>query len=202
MKTKEKIKITATELFNQKGVKNVTLREVAKALGKSYGNITYHFKTKNHLLLELFDDMIEETTEIMKSFNSQNLFHGILDAPKTTFKISMKYLFFYVDYVEIRRTYQAVFSKAEESNAFRKKGYLKILQTLQTQKILRKELTSKDLYYLMELSGAMRTFFFLNLHPDNFKDQGLEKKYITYVNNLVKPYLTPKGLQEFNTYLN
>ncbi|MFK7772957.1 MAG: TetR/AcrR family transcriptional regulator [Saprospiraceae bacterium] len=202
MKTKKKIKITATELFNQKGVKNVTLREVAKALDKSYGNITYHFKTKNHLILELYDDMITETNEIMKSFNPQNLFHGILDAPKTTFKISMKYLFFYVDYVEIRRSYQAVFSKAEESNAFRKKRYLKILQTLQAQKILRKELTQDDLNYLMDLSGAMRTFFFLNLHPDNFDDQGLAKKYITYVNNLVKPYLTTKGLKEFIAYLN
>ena len=146
--------------------------------------------------------MIEETTEIMKSFNQQNLFYGILDAPKTTFRISMKFLFFYVDFVEIRRSYPVIFSKAEESNAFRKKGYLKILQTLQTQKILRTDLTIDDLNYLMDLSGAMRTFFFLNLHPDNFENKDLEEKYITYVNSLVKPYLTKKGMKEFNSYLN
>ena len=201
MKTREKIKSTATNLFNQKGVKNVTLREVAKSLDKSYGNITYHFKTKNHLLLELFDEMVAETSEIMKSITSQNLFHGILDAPKTTFKISMKYLFFYVDFVEIRRSYKDIYLKAEAGNAFRKKNYLKILQLLQTQKILRKELTKDDLNYLMDLSGAMRTFFFLNLHPDNFSDKNLEKKYIIYVNNLIVPYLTSKGLKEFRGYL-
>lgn len=201
MKTIEKIKSTATDLFNQKGVKNVTLREVAKTLDKSYGNITYHFKTKNHLLLELFDEMVAETSEIMKSIASENLFHGILDAPQQTFKISMKYLFFYVDYIEIRRSYKDIFLKAEAGNEFRKKNYLKILELLQSQKILRKELTQDDLNYLMNLSGAMRTFFFLNLHPDNFGDKNLEKKYITYVNNLVKPYLTTKGLREFKAYL-
>jgi hypothetical protein len=153
------------------------------------------------LLLELFDEMVAETSEIMKSIPSQNLFHGILDAPKAPFKISMKYLFFYVDYVEIRRSYKDIYQKAEKGNTFRKKNYLKILQLLQTQKILRKELTKDALNYLMDLSGAMRTFFFLNLHPDNFSDKNLEKKYIIYVNNLIMPYLTSKELKEFSGYL-
>ena len=77
------------------------------------------------LLLELFDEMVAETSEIMKSIPSQNLFHGILDAPKAPFKISMKYLFFYVDYVEIRRSYKDIYQKAEKGNTFRKKNYLK-----------------------------------------------------------------------------
>lgn len=201
MKTREQIKRKATDLFNQKGFKNVTLREVAKVLGKSYGNITYHYKTKDHLILDLYEDMIAETTEIMTSFTSQNLFHGILDAPKKTFKISMKYLFFYVDYVEIRRNYKAIYLKVEESNAFRKENFMKVLEQLQVQKIIREELTQNDLNYLMDLSGAMRTFFFLNLHPENFADPELETRYIEYVNNLVLPYLTVKGVEEYRTYL-
>lgn len=201
MGTKERIKQKATDLFNQKGVKNVTLREVAAVLEKSYGNVTYHYKTKNDLILELFEDMTIETTEIMKSFQFQNLLHGILDAPQKTFDISMKYVFFYVDYVEIRRSYKAVYLKAEESNTFRKKSFMKVLEQLQIQGILREELTHNDLNYLMDLSGAMRTFFFLNLRPENFADLELKAKYTTYVNNLLKPYLTIKGLLEYEAYL-
>ncbi|WP_282161674.1 TetR/AcrR family transcriptional regulator [Ulvibacterium marinum] len=201
MDTRERIKRKATDLFNEKGVKNVTLREVASALEKSYGNVTYHYKTKNDLILELFEDMTIETTEIMKSFQFQNLLHGILDAPQKTFDISMKYLFFYVDYVEIRRSYKSVYLKAEENNAFRKRNFMKILEQLQIQGILREALTPDDLNYLMDLSGAMRTFFFLNLRPENFADLELKTKYTTYVNNLLMPYLTVKGLLEYETYL-
>ena len=63
MKTKDKIKIKATELFNNKGFKNVTLREVAKALGISYGNVTYHFKTKKEVIKD--EDGFEEESETL-----------------------------------------------------------------------------------------------------------------------------------------
>ncbi|MDO5981109.1 TetR/AcrR family transcriptional regulator [Flavivirga spongiicola] len=202
MKTKEKIKNKARELFNKKGFKNVTLREVAKSLEKSYGNITYHFKTKNELIFELYEDMVAETSEIMLSFNFQNLFHGILAAPQKTFEISMKYLFFYVDYVEVRRSYKDIYLKAEKDNAFRKENYMRLLKQLQAQKLLREELSTDDLNYLMDLSGAMRTFFFLNLHPESFDNIELKNKYVKYINNLVFPYLTKKGIEEYNLYLN
>ncbi|GAA3589426.1 TetR/AcrR family transcriptional regulator [Flavivirga amylovorans] len=201
MKTKGKIKNKARELFNQKGFKNVTLREVAKSLEKSYGNITYHFKTKNTLVFELYEDMVAETNEIMLSFDFQNLFLGILIAPRKTFEISMKYVFFYVDYVEIRRSYKDIYLKAENDNAYRKEGYMKLLKLLQAQKILREELTQDDLNYLMDLSGAMRTFFFLNLHPENFDDKALKETYVKYINHLIFPYLTKKGIEEYKLHL-
>ncbi|PKV50431.1 TetR family transcriptional regulator [Aquimarina sp. MAR_2010_214] len=201
MKTKEKIKHIARELFNKKGFKNVTLREVAKKLAISYGNVTYHFKTKNHLILNLYEDMLSETSEILKSFDYNNLFEGILDAPKLTFEISLKYLFFYVDFVEIKRNYANISLKVEQDNTDRKKGYLHILQKLQTQGIIRKELSDNDLDYLMDLSGAMRTFFFINLNPENFSDADLKDRYVVYVNNLIFPYLTLKGIEKYKSYL-
>lgn len=200
MKTKEKIKHTARELFNLKGFKNVTLREVAKTLDISYGNVTYHFKNKHQLILSLYEDMLQETTEILKSFDHGNLFKGILDAPNITFNISMKYLFFYVDFAEIKRSYTDLSSRVEQDNTNRKKGYLLILQQLQIQGLLRKELTDKDLDYLMELSGAMRTFFFINLQPKNFSDPDLKDRYVAYVNNLLFPYLAPPGVEKYNTF--
>lgn len=199
MKTKDKIIHTARELFNKKGFKNVTLREVAKELSISYGNVTYHFKTKNLLILHLYEEMLFETSEIIKTFDYSNLLKGILEVPKFTFKISSKYLFFYVDFVEIKRSFTEISLKLEQDNAHRKKGYLKILQQLQIQGLLRKEFTDTDLDYLMDLSGAMRTFFFINLDSKNFSDTDLETKYVIYLNSLVLPYLTEKGIKEYNS---
>lgn len=202
MKTKAKIKNTARDLFNKKGFKNVTLREVAKELSISYGNVTYHFKTKNLLIFSLYEDMQIETLEIIKKFDYKNLLKSILEAPKLTFEISIKYLFFYVDFIEIRRSYSDISIKLEYDNINRKKGYLQILQGLQVQGLLRNELVEKDLDYLMELSGAMRTFFFINLPPDNFSDIALKNKYVVYVNNLIYPYLTEEGMKKYKVYIN
>lgn len=201
MKTKDKIKNRSRELFNSKGFKNVTLREVANELSISYGNVTYHFKTKKQLIFCLYEDMLKETEEIIKTFDHHNLFKGILDAPKITFKISMRYLFFYVDFIEIKRSYSDLSSRLEQDNSARKKGYLQILQQLKIQGLLREELTDNDLNYLMDLSGAMRTFFFINLNPNDFSNQGLENRYVTYVNNLIFPYLTREGIKKYKSYL-
>lgn len=201
MKTKDKIKNASRKLFNNKGFKNVTLREVANELSISYGNVTYHFKTKQQLILCLYEDMLKETKEIIKTFDSDNLFTGILDAPKITFEISMKYLFFYVDFIEIKRSYPNLSLKLEEDNSSRKKGYLQILKQLKAQGILRDELTDNDLDYLMDLSGAIRTFFFINLNPNDFFNKDLKNKYIAYVNNLILPYLTTEGMKQYKSSL-
>lgn len=201
MKTKDKIKNVSRKLFNKKGFKNVTLREVAKELSISYGNVTYHFETKNQLILSLYEDMLKETVEIVKTFDYCNLLKSILEAPKITFEISLKYLFFYVDFIEIKRSYSSLSLRIEQDNNSRKIGYLNILKQLQLQGLLRKELTDKDLDYLMELSGAMRTFFFMNLNSNDFLNPDLEHKYVAYVNNLIFPYLTEEGIKKFKYYI-
>ena len=52
----------------------------------------------------------------------------------------------------------------------------------------------------MNLSGAMRTFFFINLDHINFDDIDLESNYVDYVNQLVYPYLTEEGIKKYQDY--
>ena len=133
MKTKDKIKKVSRELFNEKGFKNVTLREVAKELSISYGNVTYHFKTKEELIVSLFEDMQKETEAIQGTMNANNLLEGILNGPKITFDISMKYAFLYVDFIEIKRSYPDLVLQMEQTIKTRKVVYLHILTQLQLE---------------------------------------------------------------------
>lgn len=200
MRTREQIKVKALELFNQQGVLNVTLRDVAKALNKSYGNLTYHFKNKEVLIGELYEDMVSELESVRYTFKPDRLFQSLLEAPEHTFALSLKYLFFYADFVEIRRKYPDLFEKVHQQNNQRKQGYLQILKQLQVENYLQPDLKDDDLDYLMDLSGSMRTFFFLNLHPDEFKSSSLKARYVEWVNKLVWPYLTDKGKQAYQLF--
>ena len=199
MDTKLKIKRAALKLFNQHGLINVTLRDVAKDISKSYGNITYHFRNKEMLIESIYNDMMQELSIINKGImdSKESLFTKILKAPNYTFDITMRYLFFYVDFVEIRRNFIGVFEKIDANNKSRMEMWKYSLIELQTQNYIRKELSEENLFYLMELSGAMRTFFFLKLTKNQLKEEGLKIKYIEYTNKLFYPYLTEKGRYEY-----
>lgn len=49
----------AAKLFIEDGYSNTTLSKIAKTLDLSTGNITFYFKTKEHLLAELVNEMFD-----------------------------------------------------------------------------------------------------------------------------------------------
>jgi len=53
--TKTEIISEATKQFLEKGYSNTTVSAIAKELGMSPGNLTFHYPTKDHLLAELTD---------------------------------------------------------------------------------------------------------------------------------------------------
>ncbi len=60
MNTKEKILQTSLQLFNKKGLTDVTIRDIATELHMSDGNLRYHFRTKDELVEALFDQLSDE----------------------------------------------------------------------------------------------------------------------------------------------
>ncbi len=198
MKTKDRIKAVACELFNQHGLSEVTLRDVAQAMNRAYGNITYHFPNKEAVVIALYRDMAEGLWTISSQFQAkQDLLEVILRAPGDTFSLSMRYLFLYKDFLEIVRHFPEVSEAARQSNTLRKGKLKLVMQQLQALGDLRAELSDAELDYLMELSGAMRTFFFVQLTPEEFHDPDLAAKYVAYVNGLLFPYLTQQGQERY-----
>ena len=53
--TKELIRNTARELFNERGYRAVSMRNIADALGISVGNLTYHYPHKALLMEDIMD---------------------------------------------------------------------------------------------------------------------------------------------------
>jgi AcrR family transcriptional regulator len=51
---REAILAAAEELFSTNGFNAVTVRDIANAAGANLGSVTYHFKTKDELLLEIY----------------------------------------------------------------------------------------------------------------------------------------------------
>jgi AcrR family transcriptional regulator len=199
MKTRKLIKEKGLELFNQQGVMFVTLRGIAAALEKSYGNITYHFATKEKMVAELYHDMISELQHAASGMmQGTPSLEKVLLAPAATFEVGLRYLFLHKDYVDILRNYPETGKLADQNNRTRKQAYMGMLKVLHQQGILQPGLQEEDLDYLMELSGAMRTFFFMQLDIASTEPSALKKEYIRYVNRLLYPYLSEQGREIYH----
>ena len=68
MSTKGKILEKSIELFNHQGVHNVGVRDIARALEISPGNLSYHFPKKEDVILALMEKMSEGNTICFEAY--------------------------------------------------------------------------------------------------------------------------------------
>lgn len=64
-KTKTRVLATALGLFNNEGESQVSAVDVAAVMGISPGNLYYHYKGKDQIILSLFDDFEEEIKQVL-----------------------------------------------------------------------------------------------------------------------------------------
>lgn len=64
--TQTRILDAAVALFNEHGVKAVSVNRIAEAAGVSRGNLHYHFRTKEALIAAIFDHMAAEMNDAGK----------------------------------------------------------------------------------------------------------------------------------------
>lgn len=192
MNTRDRIKIKGQELFNLQGVQNITLRHIAQDLDISYGNVTYHFPNKSKLLEALYEDMNLQLVKLQSQYQvNDNLLAYFLQLPDYNFDITLDYIFFYKDFVELKRNYPEFYEKVEAANLFRRGKWMEMLRALQHQGFLKTELTDEDLDYIIELSVGIRMFYFQNSDIKQIQKSIFKEK----VNRLLLPYLSENGIR-------
>jgi AcrR family transcriptional regulator len=63
--TREKIQQVAVELFAEHGYEKTSLREIAERLDVTKAALYYHFKTKEDIVVSLFDDFITAIDDLI-----------------------------------------------------------------------------------------------------------------------------------------
>jgi AcrR family transcriptional regulator len=68
MDMRENILARALEMFNEEGYVEVGMRQIARELDISPGNLTYHFKRKEDILFALLDDFSKQNSANYKQY--------------------------------------------------------------------------------------------------------------------------------------
>ncbi len=186
-------------MFNSKGLLSISLRDIAKELVISYGNLTYHYPNKENIITWLCVQMMEELDEAAKIIRNVNsTFETVLKAPELSFEILYKYRFLFQDNVEIIRKYPGIALLLKQIINSGKADHFNLFNELKEQGIMRLEIGEREVNYLIDIQADLKNMFFMNL-VEKENAHSFKKEYINYVNGLIYPYLTPKGIRYFES---
>ena len=197
MNTKSSIIKQAVYLFNKKGFFNVSINDIAQAMGISPGNFTYHFKRKEHLLAAIQEEVLDNAIEIFPKDEYVTLFH-FQELFTQFYGIQKKYRFFFMDilylieeYPDIMNQYQLATSKRFEDARRLINYYIDSDRLVSEEERVNYDLIIRTLWMTSTFWSAGTTLL------DKKNMSMVEDSPLQTLWEVLKPYLTDKGYNEY-----
>lgn len=197
-KTKTKILSEALLLFNEHGLKNVSLRTISDALGMSVGNLQYHFKKREFIVEGLYFQMVKVIDEDMpKSLTVTNLTtcYALNQHIAHTF---FEYRFFFLDFATIMRDHVRIKAHYQQLSEQREVQFLAIMQALVDTRLVREPILPNEYKTLYRQIEIVSNFW---LSSTAIKvtalNDGLIADYAEIITRCLFPYLTDKGREAY-----
>lgn len=193
--TKEKIKKSSIELFNNNDTLSITTNHIASHAGISPGNLYYHYKNKEEIIKEIYLDMSSE-------FESYNSFELIISSSNPLKKqadmfdkigeLFWKYKFLVRDITTLMAIYpevKALFLYRQEKRITQIESVLKYYIS---QDIL--DIPNDEIQLRAKLNWFISSYWqlFTSTSGEITKESIKETKLIVFRMQLY-PYLTSKG---------
>lgn len=196
-KTKEKILETSLELFNQYGIANVSLRNIADEVGISVGNLQYHLKKRDDIVEALYFQYVKSVDDIFILDNKEFL-KSFLNIATKLFEICDQYKFILLSFSHICKTNSRIKEHYNDVVRKRELQYFDIIHTLIDNDLFRKEILRNEYSNLFKRLHIITSNWFSSdlikanhVFNNSIQDSGPILGQITY------PYLTEKGRAQY-----
>jgi len=197
-KIKETILLKAKELFNDRGTANVSIREIARALGISHSNLIYHFKDKNTLIDVLHRQILERAIALNQEVvKEKNVLKGLFFSTVKGFEVLQEYRFFMVDFNYILSQNQTLHQEILKIEVLRNTMYQDRIDVLIADKIMRKSLFPDEYTNLINQIRVFSDYWLSSAQVYETDPKTSTAKYAKLFLFLFYPYLTEKGRLDF-----
>lgn len=194
--TKEKIRRTALFLFNKEGFVNVRLQHITDEAIISLGNIAYHYRTKDKLVMAIWEELKGEQKQLLSEFKALPLFQDIDSYLSFNFQLQQKYIFFYQDTLEVLRSYEEIAQNYREHTLWQTQQIMGMLTFNKARGALKSTLSS-DFYSERAELWVWLSENWVNRQAIHGRDTGSLEQYKKTMWHVLRPLFTQEGLKEY-----
>ena len=190
---KNKILENATNLFNEKGVSLTSFRDIAAMMSISDGHVRYYFRTKEILLMSIFeqlDNEIIEASNIPISLD-MDVFSLLRKNIEQVFHLTVKYRFLFVESPKTIYQYPTLLKSYRNLIGRRKKMIFGAFETFNDMKLFNSSfdyLAKEQAFYTIFIvsDGWLRTYQLTNTRVP---DKKAIRFHADLIVNILKPYM-------------
>lgn len=193
MKTEEKIISKALEMFNQRGIEYVGLRELASVLQIRVSNITYYFPKKDDLVNRLSMDLNKLNSEVVVE-NEHLTMLTFLEMFHKVFQNHVKYRCLLLSLVHILEQNKVISEKYKNTQRTRNETMKLTLIHLQQTGYLN-SVSENKLHFLVSMLSLIARFW-ISEATVSFRNLSRDEQirhYLILIVELFYPYCTETG---------
>ena len=200
MKTRDKIIQASIALFNEQGERNVTTNHIAADLGISPGNLYYHFRNKEDIILSIYEEyarnlLIETMPEVSPDVKPLDAIILYMDV---VFQAMMKFRFFYSNLPVLLAKNPLLHDKYVEVQGFIAQRVSELLLSLREAKMM--EFLDEDLADIVSILRLVNTFwlsFYQTQNNDNEINDAVFYQGVLKILVIIHPYISTEAKSEF-----
>jgi len=200
MKTRDKIIQASIVLFNEQGERNVTTNHIAADLGISPGNLYYHFRNKEDIILSIYEEyarnlLIETMPEVSPDVKPLDAIILYMDV---VFQAMMKFRFFYSNLPVLLAKNPLLHDKYVEVQGFIAQRVSELLLSLRNAKMM--DFLDEDLADIVSILRLVNTFwlsFYQTQNNDNEINDAVFYQGVLKILVIIQPYISDEAKDEF-----
>ena len=200
MKTRDKIIQASIELFNEQGERNVTTNHIAAHLGISPGNLYYHFRNKEDIILSIYEEYARNL--LLDTFPQVNPETKPLDTiilyMDAVFQALMKFRFFYANLPVLLAKNPLLHEKYVEVQHTISKRLSEMLEALRAADMMTFE--DDELADIVSILRLINTFWLSFYQTQNENTEINDSVFFDGVLKilvLIRPYITESAKSDF-----
>jgi AcrR family transcriptional regulator len=201
MHTKDKILDKALEMFNERGIEYVGLRELAGVLDMRVGNITYYFPTKDDLVYQLSLELGKKNSGVMVPLENISL-ASFLEVQYKVFQHHQQFRCLLLSFVHLMQQNKLIAAAYKETQKTRKETIQSNVNVLVRSGYLNVK-DDTELEFLVT-TLALVSRFWISEAAISFRNQTSDHQiryYLNLITTLFMPYSTSKGKKDIRNYL-
>ncbi|QHT71132.1 TetR/AcrR family transcriptional regulator [Rhodocytophaga rosea] len=202
MKTADKILLKALEMFNERGVEYVGLRELAGLLDMRVSNITYYFPTKDDLVYQLSVELNQLNSKVLVA-DEHITITTFIEMLRTVFYNHLKFRCLLLSFVHLMEQNKKISTRYNQTQKDRNATLRANIRFIISSGFLKIE-DDKEVDYLVSAIALVVRFWiseaqisFRHLSPDEQINH-----YLSLIARMLLPYTTAQYKAELQACLN